>query len=712
MDPLTRVPTLRSSQVHRDLAILVVAVALCAAPFLSQPFHMDDNFYLDMARNVPQTPLFPHDRPYVFDGQYVQDMGSHSHPPLQTYFLALVRTWAADGAGNEWIYHACAAIFPLIAVLALYFVAAFFLERPLWPALVLACSPLFQVMQHNVMTDIPTLAFWLAAVAAFLWANESGGIFLYTASAVLQCAAMFTSYQAMALAPLLAFYQLRRRGRPAGWLCLIVPPVLMAAWLVMNYFHYRRFLLTDTIGYVSSRHAGSLAALQTKVAAILGYQGWLIIFPLFLLYIFGRGLKGRLLCLTALLAACAAQLLVPQYRLTDKAIFVIGAVTGLFIVARMAIWGGRAFIGGQSTTGLDAVGAQFISLWYFGVLCYCLILFTEGSARYILPLIPPVVICFFRRLEILEVSEYRRSDPPLFSAAMVASGSLVLTLAWGLLLSHADLEFARIYPRAAHDFLRIAGTSRAYFVGEWGLRHYFTQAGAAMLPLDESSVTGGSFVATPRLALPRDLPADLRSMTMPLQTLTYDVATPLRMLASDVPAGFYSTGWGWLPFSISRKNLEEIEIRQVNYLVERLPWAKAETTSTVLPWPGYMEIQSKSLLALLAKPGSRISYPWLETEPKSLDVRCGIDPRSYEEGSTASYKFVIRQFGQKGSHLVSSAITLKPGLRRDDRAWQPMKLMLQGSGAETQTLELSFECEGGQTGATGAFAEAVLRPRY
>ena len=196
-----RIPKLQDYRVHRDLALLVLIVIGGSLPFLAQPYHMDDNFYLDMARGVRADPLHPYDQPYGFGGLHVPDMASHSHPPFQAYFLAAVAVFAGEGEGREWMFHTAALIFPLLAVISLYFLSARYLERPLWVSVALAACPLFLIMQHTLMADIPTLAFWLAAVAAFLWASDLNRNSLYAASSLFQFAAMFTSYQALSLLP-------------------------------------------------------------------------------------------------------------------------------------------------------------------------------------------------------------------------------------------------------------------------------------------------------------------------------------------------------------------------------------------------------------------------------------------------------------------------------------------------------------------------------
>ena len=706
MKAFTRTPALSRFQVHRDLALLALVVVGCALPFLSQPFHMDDNFYMDMARNARVNPLHPYDVPYDFGGFHLPDMASHSHPPLQAYFLAVIQRFAGEGEGREWIYHGVALIFPLLAAAAMYFIAARFVERPLWPSLGLAACPLVLVMEHTLMTDVPTLAFWLAAIACFLWATELNRKSLYAASALMQFAAMFASYQAVALFPLLGFYHLRRRGRAFGWVALLLPLAGLGAWLVLSSLHYRRMILLDTLGYVQSREATTLGMLGTKFLALLGYQGWLIVFPFFLLYIYARGLKSRLFGLTLLGALFLAQTVIPTYRLVDKAIFVLGVTAGSCLMARMGASFLDAFRRERSErTGFDRVEAQFLSLWYFGVVAYCLILFTEGSARYILPLVPPVLLFFFRRLEIVEVAEYRAESYPLLNSAMVASGALVLSLAWGLFLAQADFEFARMYPRAAEAYSRMYSGFDTYVTGEWGFRYYFDRMGAKPLPADVSSVRGGSLLVRPGLAVPYDMPADLASMTMPLASLSFDLKTPFRTMDPHVPAGFYSTGWGLIPFSISDKSLETLEIRQVNFMVERLPWARVESTAAVKPWPGFA-YKPERALAVLAKPGTRIIYPWEMRMPVVLRMNIGL-LSALPSADDGIYEFEILRCNARGEVLSRFARSLQPGLRQEDRGWHAVRLKLPERAGDGETLEFRYVASG-KSDVVGAFAEAFL----
>lgn len=690
-----------------DIAVLVLTVAACSIPFLSQPFHMDDGFYMDMARNAQQHPLFPNDTPYIFQGISVNDVGSHSHPPFQTYFLAVIHHFFGEGPGTERIYHLFALIFPLMAVLSFYAICTLFVNRPLWPSMLLACSPLFMVMQHNLMTDLPMLALWLASICCFLWAVHMRHKALYVLSAVFQSAAVFTAYQSLALIPLLGFYQLRRgRGR-TGWLALAGAPLAIVSWYTINCFHYGRPLWGSTLGYIQSRNPLSMDALTTKLVSILQYQGWLFIFPFFILYVLARDLKWRALALVGLAGVYLAQVIVPGYRPVDKGIFVIGLAAGFFVLLEMGKVAWSAFLKGRETIGLEKSEGQFLGLWYFGFFAYCLFFLTEGSARYILPMLPPFILCFFRVLEISEVLEYR-TPARLMNSAMLASGSLVLSLMWGLMLSRADEDFARIYPKAAAEISELAGPLKTYCVGEWGFRYYLGRTGAQPLPADISTVHGGDLIVAAKMAVPHDIPADLRSMLIPVRTFSYKPETSLRILDQQSPAAFYSTGWGLIPFSISQGTLEEIEILQVNLMVERLPWAQVETASGIKPWPGFIALGKEPPLAILAKPGTSLRYPFDFTNSLQLNLQCGVSPDSYVDGADDFFEFSVSQLDRGGRLLAENRLALHPGVRKEDRDWKPMNLRL--SRMEEGILEFRYISGNKDRGQIGAFARPVIKP--
>src|SRR5262249_53900051 len=89
-------------------------------------------------------------------------------------------------------------------------------------------------------------------------------------------------------------------------------------------------------------------------------------------------------------------------------------------------------------------------------------------------------------------------------------------------------------------------------------------------------------------AVPYDPPQDVASMLVPVHVEALQSRIPIRLIHREAHAGFYSSAWGLLPFAISRQPVEEITIRQVNYLSERLPEIRLEGAAegeTILPVP-------------------------------------------------------------------------------------------------------------------------------
>ena len=59
--------------------------------------------------------------------------------------------------------------------------------------------------------------------------------------------------------------------------------------------------------------------------------------------------------------------------MVDKSIFVIGFAAGFFVILEIGEIAWRAIINGRNTLGFEKTDGQFLGLWYFGMLSFCLI---------------------------------------------------------------------------------------------------------------------------------------------------------------------------------------------------------------------------------------------------------------------------------------------------------------------------------------------------
>src|SRR3989442_6132643 len=102
-------PTPRTA---RDLALLIALTLGIHAPFIGQAFHLDDVYYLDVARNVFRNPLFPLDLQSVFEGKHLT-LWAHSHPPLNSYLIAALLP-VTNRRPAENCLHAWFLVFPVL----------------------------------------------------------------------------------------------------------------------------------------------------------------------------------------------------------------------------------------------------------------------------------------------------------------------------------------------------------------------------------------------------------------------------------------------------------------------------------------------------------------------------------------------------------------------------------------------------------------------
>src|ERR1039457_6431405 len=203
------------------LLLILALVMLLRVPFLNQAIQGDDPVYLAEASHALVDPLHPDNSTYVFRGVAVDQRGL-SHPPMDAWILAVLL--AVSGDVKEVPFHAAYILFSLMAAWAMWWLARRFSPQPLWAALLFLAVPAFVVNGNSLETDLPFLAFWMAAIALFCAGK------LVPAALAMTLAAL-TAYQAAYLTPILAVYVwLFHRRSVARWLTLCTEPAAIAAW--------------------------------------------------------------------------------------------------------------------------------------------------------------------------------------------------------------------------------------------------------------------------------------------------------------------------------------------------------------------------------------------------------------------------------------------------------------------------------------------------
>jgi hypothetical protein len=249
--------------------LILAVVLLIRLPFLNQAIQGDDVYYLAAAEHAQIEPLDPNHVQYVSIGDRV-DLRGFPHPPLNAWFLALLL--AAIGDIREVPFHAAYMLFSVIAALAMWSLAKRFSPHPLWATLLFLAVPAFVVNGNSLESDLPFLAFWMAAVACFVAGK-------WTPAAIAMVLAALCAFQAVFLTPILAVYVwiYRRRERTA-WLLTLVAPAALVVFQLLERWHSGALPLAVSAGYMSSYGLQTLAN-KIPSAAALAVHACFMVFP-------------------------------------------------------------------------------------------------------------------------------------------------------------------------------------------------------------------------------------------------------------------------------------------------------------------------------------------------------------------------------------------------------------------------------------------------
>jgi hypothetical protein len=188
---------------------------------------------------------------------------------------------------------------------------------------------------------------------------------------------------------------------------------------------------------------------------------------------------------------------------------------------------------------------RLLFLWYFGILIACLLLYFNGSARYVPLALPPVVLLWVRHLETRVRDRYLVRN--------ILGATVLVSALYAGVAAYADYHFAEIYRRNSVELCSDYRTddSQIWIAGEWGFRYYMEREGARLLPRTSQEPVPGDIIIKPFVAFPWVTLYDGDSMTSLLEQRIHRDDIPLRIMDFSSRAGFYSTGWGLLPISLS-----------------------------------------------------------------------------------------------------------------------------------------------------------------
>jgi 4-amino-4-deoxy-L-arabinose transferase-like glycosyltransferase len=207
---------------------------LFLAPFSAKPYQADDHLTIWVAEQIAQHPFdfFGFDIDYGYARVPIHTI-SHN-PPATAYFLA------ALGTLSEWnlvVLHLGMCLFAGLAALGMYELARDFGAHPLFACAAAVLTPAFLVSASTLMTDMPMLACYVWAVAAWRRGCEQSSWQWLSVAAVCASLAPFMKFFGITLVPLfLLDATLRRPQIRLWWVTLLAPIAAFGALQAYTYF--------------------------------------------------------------------------------------------------------------------------------------------------------------------------------------------------------------------------------------------------------------------------------------------------------------------------------------------------------------------------------------------------------------------------------------------------------------------------------------------
>jgi len=486
--------------------VVFLAIVL---PFLGRAHAIDDPLYLEAARHVLAHPFDPlggpsfwHERPAaLFDDLY--------NPPLTAYLLAIPMALAG---GSEIAVH---LLMIFIALLALGATAAVGrrLETPPRLTLLLATSPALALASVSAMTDVPFLLLTALAYGAALGARATQAGTLVGASAL-------TKYSgALSLVPVVLALRSRER-----WRSMLVAAGVLGAWCVVSLVLY---------GQVHAKAASRFQLIDGRRQA-----------ELLLSFVASLGLVGlpsalgllrwsRVLVIAAVVAGTAAAASIANRS----------GSFGIALVAFACFASGVALLVAAVQASLRTRDPFLLAAFWLPVM-YTVTLVYFGAARYVLPLLPPLLWLLHRGGAFVPEASRRRCV-----ISTLAGAGLCFALLWG------DARYANAWRSAA---VQLPNPPRRFENGHWGFQWYAGRRGYAPL-LPREALRGGDVVAEAvETHAPGVVPAHRAALADRGRIAV--ASSSLRVMDPGVHAGLYSSAWGLLPFGFRSGAVEIVRL--------------------------------------------------------------------------------------------------------------------------------------------------------
>jgi len=523
----------------REIAVLVLLWAAVTGPFLGKAFHIDDTVHVLQAEHIAANPTRPLDLE-IFWFEWPERLADSNPvtPPVWQYELA--GAVALAGGANEVVLNSLAAVHLLVLVLSVYFLAGWVTDRALVAGLLVLVSPA-AIVGRNLMLDIPMMSYLVSGLAVAVYGSERGRTSLLVLGALLVGLSSVTKLPGVVGVPvLLGYLVLSRRTRQL--------PALTIALVPLCLWYLYQLSATGGIDIMRPRGGGGFipehsigTSLRVAAEHVVFWGGAIFTGHLFLVSLLLRWVVWpvALLPLASLAMANLAAFGTDQPAQTLLGIAFLAGGGGLALGA--AAGGRRLWRDG----GVRRRLAGLLGLWCLGHVGFAVVGLWEMNVRFaFLSALPATLLCLAEMEWLESLTTVRWRATLARSAGLILAGVVSLSLAW------EDSEWAQGYRRIARNIAAAHPNEKIWFVGHWGFQHYATASGLIPYSPRDDEIAAGDLLVLPLNAARQTVPEVVMEDLSVLERLAISPVLPVRTMTGG--GGFYSTGWGPLPWGWSR----------------------------------------------------------------------------------------------------------------------------------------------------------------
>ncbi|MCX5694573.1 MAG: glycosyltransferase family 39 protein [Candidatus Omnitrophica bacterium] len=544
--------------------------------FINKAYHIDDPFTITISKAIGEHLIRI---PQVYQGNFIFMGDVYHNPPLLGYYFAPVIKLFQD---KEIWMHLFYFPFSLMAIVAMYILSKRFIGKGIFITVLFTITPVFVVMSQNIMLDIPLLAFFLGALAAFIYGVDKDNKKLLYLSAVLAGLAALFKYSGLMVILVMFTYALISSKKRYS-LFLLISVGIFFLWCLHNFIFYHQIYFLVSL-FKKSLNL-NYEIIQLRTFAVLSFLSGTSLCTIFLIpYMLNKKINRLLFVLSLPLGLCpflikgfssgfnyylGKRFYFTGYSIIEKSILALFFVSSVFIILIIIKSGVRYFF--KKRQDKDSL---FLFCWFIFLLVFTVAI-QFVAARFVLLLFPPMFLLIAKELGLnkgLSLNLHSKfivfgiSTTIVISAVMSAGDYQLAGVYRDFVVSlkkklqtNQDIYFCRssfdtnlcygyayylgkYYPRAINDEMEVSLNKDGGFI-------YIVPTGVFLSAVFHENCTD----CFQGLVYKKDLIGSFRYQG---NVFLHD---------RRFHTGFYSHDWGLLPFYIAFKKapLETFEVYQV-----------------------------------------------------------------------------------------------------------------------------------------------------